>query len=276
MFSRHIVSIVVSAASVTGPALAQGGGDAFERVNYGETLVAYLTTSDDALPDGSYYRAFAFRGQADDTLTITLASIDFDAVLLLADSSGELLSEGGIDDNSGGNCNAHLNYVVPVDGDYLVLATSNYPGEVGEFQVSLARGVRPPASSNACRGFFVTKGTVQLGDSVAGHLGPPEDSKLGASFYQVWDLAVPQGQTVTVDLASDEFDARLTLYRGFRTPVEGNDDGGGRCNARLVVTGGSHPYRILLHTGKPDETGSFTLKMVDGALPVVTESQCAP
>lgn len=276
MFSRTILSSVVSAALVTAPALTQGGREMFEQINYGETLVAYLTTSDDALPDGSYYRAFAFRGQADDTLTIALASIDFDAVLLLADSSGELLSEDGIDDNGGGNCNAHLNYVVPVDGHYLVLATSSYPGEVGEFQVSVSRGARPPASTNECRGFFVTTGTLQRGDSVVGHLGPPEDSKFGQSYYQVWGLDVPQGQTVTVDLASDEFDARLTLYRGFRTPVEGNDDGGGQCNARLVITGGSHPYRVLLHTGKPDETGAFTLTMVDGALPVVTESQCVP
>jgi serine protease Do len=255
--------------------IAQGGGGLFEHMNSGETLVAYITTSDEALPDGSYYRAFSFTGQTDDTLTISLASIDFDAVLLLADSSGELLNDG-IDNNSGGNCNAHLNYVVPVDGDYLILATSNYPTEIGEFQVSLSRGVRPPASGEPCRGFFATKGTLHVGDSVTGQLGPPEDSKLGPSYYQVWDLAVPQGQTVTVDLASDEFDARLTLYRGFRTPLDANDDGGGKCNARLVLTGGPHPHRILLTTGKEDETGAFQLTMVDTALPVVAESECMP
>lgn len=274
------VRIVVASALGLGMAIgsleAQSTAGQFQSINYGETLAAYLTTSDETLPDGSFYKAFAFHSQLADTITITLTSIDFDAVLLLADSSGELISPGGSDNNGGGQCNAHLTFVVPVEGDYLLLATSNYPAHVGEFRVSLARGVRPAPSSEPCRGFFETKGTLTVGDTVAGHLGPPEDGKLGPSYYQVWDLSVPQGQTVTIDLESDEFDARLSLYRGFRTPVDANDDGAGKCNARLVLTQGAHPYRVVMTTGKQEETGHYVLSVTDGAKPVVEESQCAP
>ncbi len=259
-----------------GSALAQRGDSQFQSIAYGETLSAYLTTSDDALPDGSFYKAFHFRSQSADTITMTLVSIDFDAVLLLADSSGELISPGGSDDNAGGQCNSHLTFVVPVSGDYLVLATTNYPARVGEFQLSLTRGVRAAPSTEDCRGFFETSGTLAPGDSIFGRLGPPADGKLGPSYFQVWALAMPQGHTMTVDLASDEFDSRLTLYRGFRTAMDANDDGGGGCSARLVLTGGAHPLRVLLTTGKEDETGKYVLTMVSGALPITQESQCSP
>ena len=106
-----------------------------------------------------------------------------------------------------------------------------------------------------------------------GTLGPP-DPKLGPSYYQVWGIDVPEGQTVTIDLQSIIFDARLTLLRGFATAVDANDDGAGACNARLVLTGDGHPYSVLMQSGKQDETGPFILRVQEGALPIVQESQC--
>jgi serine protease Do len=259
-----------------GPVSAQVRGNQLQSISYGEPLVAYLTPSDDTLADGSFYRSFAFRGQIADTITVTLESIDFDAVLLLADSSGVLLSPGGSDDNGGGRCNAHLAFVIPESGAYRLLATTSYTAEVGEFRVSLERGARPAPSTEECRGFFDTRGTLSIGDSVVGRLGPPQDAKLGPSYYQAWDLAIPHNQTVTVDLASEDFDPQLTLYRGFRTPVDANDDGGGGCTARLVLTGRSHPYRVVLTTGKEDEVGRYVLSMLEDSLPVMKESQCYP
>jgi serine protease Do len=273
VFVRSGIAVLAAALLVSGSLAAQA--DQFQSINYGETLAAYLTTSDDTLGDGSYFKGFVFDAQMADTVTISLISDDFDAVILIADSAGEFLSSGGSDNNSAGQCNAQLTLEIPVAGSYLILATTNYAGEKGEFQLSLVRGVRSPPSSEPCRGFFETKGALSLGDSIRGELGPPGDSKLGPSYFQVWELEIPYGQTVTVDLVSDAFDARLRLYRGFRTAVDANDDGAGQCNARLVLTGGAHPYRIVMTTGKEEETGEYLLAMVNGALPVTAESQCS-
>jgi hypothetical protein len=90
----------------------------------------------------------------------------------------------------------------------------------------------------------------------------------------VWNIDLPMGRTVTVDLQSIIFDARLTVYRGFATAVDMNDDGGGGCNARLVLTGDGHPYNVVMTSGKEDETGPYLLRVAEGALPVVQESQC--
>ena len=51
-------------------------------------------------------------------------------------------------------------------------------------------------------------------------------------------------------------------------------DGAGACNARLVLTGDGHPHIVVLTTGKEDETGPYVLRVTEGALPIVQESQC--
>jgi hypothetical protein len=243
----------------------------FLPIAFGETVSGFLTAADDSLQDGSHYKMFLFTGEQGDSVTVLVSSLDFNAHLLFADSLDTILAD---DADGGGSCNARVTHVLPTSGRYIVYATSFTPHEVGEFQVSLSKGTATPASTRPCAGFFDKKGTLSAGDSVMGTLGPP-DSKLGPSYYQVWGINVPEGQTVTIDLQSIIFDARLTLYRGFSTAVDANDDGGGACNARIVLTGDGHPYRIVMTSGKQNESGPYVLRVTEGALPITQESQCA-
>ena len=240
-------------------------------IGYGETFSGFLTAADDTLQDGSHYKMFFFTGEAGDSVTIAVNSLDFNAHVLLADSADALLADDG---DSGGSCNAHLTHVLDADGLYVVYATTFTPHETGEFQVALSKGILDPGTPRPCAGFFDKKGTLSAGDSITGTLGPP-DAQLSPSYFQTWGIDVEVGQTVTIDLRSIVFDARLTLYRGFATAVDANDDGGGNCNARLVLTGDGHPYSAVLTTGKEDETGPYRLSVTEGALPIVQESQCA-
>ena len=272
---RTIAAAAAAVVLMTSTADAQEGvpqeaPNPFQPISYGETLSAFLTAADDSLADGSHYKMFLFSGDLGDSITISVSSLDFNAHLLFADSVDKILGDDG---DGGGSCNAYMTYVLPTSGRYIAYATSFRPHEVGEFQISLNKGTTAPSSTEVCGGFFDTKGTLAAGDSAMGTLGPP-DSKLGPSYFQVWDIDVPEGLTVTIDLQSIIFDARLTLYRGFATPVDANDDGAGACNARLVLTGDGHPHIVVLTTGKEDETGPYVLRVTEGALPIVQESQC--
>jgi len=246
--------------------------NAFIDVAVGDVLIGHLTAEDDTLSDGSHFKSYLLTGVAGDSITISLVSLDFNAQLLLADTTDKLLD---YDDDAGGSCNSQLNFVLPGSGSYIIYATSTYSQRVGEYQLSVTKGMQPPTSTRRCGGFFETKGAVSVGDSVGGTLGPPDDSKLGQSYYQVWDLSVPVGITVTVDLISDDFDARLRLYRGFAAPLAGDDDGGGKCNARIVLTSEGHPYKLVMETGQGDETGKYVLKVTEGALPITQRSECS-
>ena len=263
-------AVFLIATTAVAQELTEEGVKPFPPISYGETISGFLTAADDTLPDGSYYETFLFAGEQGDSVTISVGSLDFNAHAMLADSMDTILF---VDGDGGGSCNAHFNYVLPTGGRYTVFVTTMSPHETGEFQVSLHKGVVAAGSTRPCAGFFDKKGTLSAGDSAMGTLGPP-DPKLGPSYFQVWNIDLAEGQTVTVDLQSIIFDARLTLYRGFATAVNMNDDGGGGCNARLVLTGDGHPYSVVMTTGKEDETGPFLLRVSEGALPIVQESQC--
>jgi hypothetical protein len=263
------VAVVLTTSAAFGQA-QEAVDNPFLPLGFGESQSAFLTAADDSLADGSFYKMFLFAGEAGDSVTITVNSLDFNAHLLFADSLDTILAD---DSDSGGLCNAHLTHVLPTSGRYIVYATTFHPHDVGEFEISLTKGSQAPAETRPCAGFFDKNGTLSVGDSAMGTLGPP-DQKLGPTYYQVWGIDVPEGETVTIDLQSIIFDARLTLLRGFASRVDANDDGAGACNARLVLTGDGHPYSVLMTTGKQDETGPYILRVQEGALPIVQESQC--
>ena len=80
------------------------------------------------------------------------------------------------------------------------------------------------------------------------------------TYAQIWALDGLAGETVTVDLISDAFDAYLMMAGpGFAKLLQ-DDDGGGACNARLTITfTESGAYQLLVNTVEPRTTGPFLL-----------------
>jgi hypothetical protein len=122
------------------------------------------------------------------------------------------------------------------------------------------------ASALAAQG----KRTIAVGDTVRDSL-TRHDAVLPAesTYTQQWRLAGRAGQTVTVDLAADAFDAYVFLLGpGFEGATPQDDDSGGRCNARLTVrlprTG---DYFVVVTSSERFATGAFTLSVVPGTKP---------
>jgi hypothetical protein len=92
-----------------------------------------------------------------------------------------------------------------------------------------------------------------------------------STYAQAWTIQGRAGQTVTIDLESDAFDAYLFL----RGPgISGgwdfeDDDSGGNCNARLTVTFRQDgEYEIVVNsTGTKYATGPFSLSVTSGSKP---------
>src|SRR6266581_2357807 len=89
----------------------------------------------------------------------------------------------------------------------------------------------------AAQGRPVPHGTLALGDTVRDSLTRRDVLLAAESTYaQEWRLAGRAGETVTIDLASEAFDAyAFLLGPGFDATSPQDDDSGGRCNARLSV-----------------------------------------
>jgi len=239
----------------------------------GQSVTGRLTLADRQLADSSRYKLYTFDARLGDTVSADMSSDDLDANLILADASGNPLAR---DDDAGGGCNAHLSFVLPTAGGYELFANSSSPGELGDFTVSLVQGVTAAARDTTCRGFGRVKGVIQVGQTVRGQLTAGDPLlRTDSSYYQRWVLPLEAGRTVTVDLASDDFDSYLLVTRGRGQKLVENDDGGGGCNARVAYTAtDDHPVRLVVNSAGKLQTGRFTLRVADGAQPVEPKGTC--
>ena len=107
----------------------------------GAEITCALTAADQKLPDGTHYRAFRYNGTNGETITISMATEEFDAYLILG--TGDYLSDsfeplGQNDDGGIGlGTDARLSYTLEADGTYTVLANTFGIGETGDFTLQI-------------------------------------------------------------------------------------------------------------------------------------------
>ena len=114
------------------------------------------------------------------------------------------------------------------------------------------------------------RGTIAVGATARdtlrrGDLLLPAES----SYAQEWKLPGVAGEMVTIDLASDAFDAYAFLFGpGFPAALPQDDDSGGKCNARLTVRlPQSGDYYVVVTSRDKFATGPFTLSVAPGSKP---------
>ncbi len=264
---RSLTAIALLALPLTAAAHAQ------TPIRFGQTVTGRLTLTDQRFADSSRYKLYAFAGNRGDTVTADLLSDDFDANLVLADGSGNSLAKN---DDGGENCNARLTYVLPQAASYRLYANSSARAELGEYRLSLSRGKPPAPGDSTCRAFGRVTGLIQVGRTVTGTLSADDPTLASDStYYERWVLPVNAKQSFTVDLESTDFDAYVVLTRARGDKLVDNDDGGGGCNARLVYTAqDDHPLRIFVNTQGRNQSGRYTLRVSEGALPTEPKGNC--
>ncbi len=90
-----------------------------------------------SLPAGSAGDAWTLRGSPGDRIVINMIAVgDTDPLIRLYDSNGELIAE---DDDSGGNLNARLEFVLPGDGTVTILARTFLTGVGGSYELRVDR-----------------------------------------------------------------------------------------------------------------------------------------
>jgi hypothetical protein len=134
----------------------------------------------------------------------------------------------------------------------------------------LLAGAPPPLAAQSPQPDSVATRVIGIGRSAVGTLGKPDAFSADSTHVQSWTLSGQAGQTVTIDLASTEFDAYLMLrgpgIRGSRDYSD--DDSGGACNARLTITFPQNgEFDIIVNTAGKRETGAFTLTVEAGSKP---------
>lgn len=111
-------------------------------------------------------------------------------------------------------------------------------------------------------------GTVAVGQTIHGTLRRGDVVSRDTTYVQQWEIEATQGAVVTIDLASEAFDAYLIVYGpGMANDVQ-DDDSGGNCNARVTVLFPQRGvYHIAVTSTEQRQVGAFTLSVASGRKP---------
>jgi S1-C subfamily serine protease len=269
-----------------------GGNGAVHAIAVGQTVNGQLTSTDDLLTDTTYYQRWRFSAPPGQDVTVDLASPDFDPELLLYGLDSTLVNDDG-----GPGCASRIVLTPTTSGPYVVLVntTSRPPRQTGSFTLSISSGRKPvdPPGTRDCQapgGAAASGGggheisevherhSIAIGQSVSGQITSNDEEWVDSTYIERWTVNGRAGQTVTIDLTSTDFDAYLIVDGpGIATDHNSDDNSGGKCNARLVVTFTDNaPYEIDVNTqGRKKATGAFVLSVTSGAKPK-SDTPCHP
>ncbi len=289
--SQHVQGRSENDCSPAGAAGGGGGGGGGSSqgpaapIRVGETVNGTLSGSDSLYPDNTYFKFYQFTPPARRPVTIDLSSDDFDPVLIIRGSD---LDASIINDDGGPGCYARVSRTFPSTGPYRILVntTTSPERQTGRFSLSITDGSKPvqegTAASADCQSASTSTTSGGGGGGGASHsinVGQTQQGNLSrndvlltsdSTYAQPWTIQGHAGQTITIDLESDAFDAYLFLRgpgisggRDFQ-----DDDSGGNCHARLTATfPQSGEYEIVVNTADHYATGAFTLSVTTGSKP---------
>jgi hypothetical protein len=215
-------------------------------------------------------------------VTIDLISNDFDSYLYLV---GPGLSGAQSDDDGGGACHSRITVEFPEAGQYRVIVSSLGDRQGGGYTLRVSREPGPTAQGS-CTGAPVEGGeyvdfsalptegrTLGMGASFDGVLSENDVLYGDGSFVQAWAYRAGAGESVTVDLRSDEFDAFLSVTGPGIEETLTDDDGAGGCDSRVTFeVRQPGTFAIVVSSVNAGATGAFTLAVSDTPGPVSPET----
>lgn len=204
-----------------------------------------LEEGDATLESGEFIDTRTVRLAAGEWLAVRLTSTDFDPYLIARAPDGS--QEENDDCTDGDFTQSCLTVVASEAGEWEILVTSYQPGERGAYQLSLGRGDRDTPGDR-----------VETGELAAG------DETLDSGEYRDLYTVTGTGGPLVVDLRSDAFDPYL-IVEGPDGERYDNDDHEGALDRSLLVieTRDGEPYRVLVTSYAPGETGRYRLELRD-------------
>ncbi len=234
------------------------------KLEIGDEVRGALSASDFVTSGDSYVEAWALEGRPGQEVSIDLISDDFDSYLYVV---GPGLAETLTDDDSGGACHARINFTILDRGVFHVVASSTAWRQTGTYQLRVSEEPGPVAE-RSCGGVDGSDLTGLPTDGrrltwlepARGRLSGAEATIRDGQPVQAWALQALAGETATIRLESDDFDAYLFVYGPGMSEAMTDDDSGGGLNAELTVlfleTG---TYTIGASALSAGSTGSYSL-----------------
>lgn len=203
-----------------------------------------LAAGDRKLDSGEYVDHYPVTLKQGDTVEINLVSTEFDVYLLVRNADDREFQLDN-DDRDGQTTDAHITLTAPRSGVYDILVTSFKAGESGAYRLTVTR----PVAGDLLR-------------EEAGELATGDDELDSGEFVDTYPIDATVGDSIVIDLYSDDFDTYLLL----RDPedqhfVLENDDFNGSANHSQVrfLAPESGTYNIQVTSFEPGDSGAYRL-----------------
>jgi S1-C subfamily serine protease len=227
----------------------------------GAPIQGRLTSDSSILPsDESYYNAYSFEGRSGQQVNIEMTSNDVDSYLILLSPQGRDIAQ---DDDGGGERNARLQFVLPEDGTYTVLANSYGTRETGSYSLKVAEGSGSSGSSatrpNSGNGQVAVSSLPIRTQGILGansQILPADGSRYDEHIFEG-----SAGQRIVITLESQDFDPYLAIIGPDDSLLGENDDvSQNSLDAGLSLTlPADGLYRVLANTYDASGSGRYTL-----------------
>ena len=252
---------LIFGALLAGAAVPAAAQDA---IRPGQTVQGELSSGDAVLGDDTFYDVWRFRGEEGHVYAVMLRSDDFDAYLAVGSTAEDDCADCEEDDDGGGGTDARAEFRAPSSGTYVIRANSLSAGETGRYTLELQDlGERAQVAIADVEAI-----PIRLGEAVRGELTTDDVQAGDNSYYDLYAYQGRAGETITITLRSDEFDAYLALGQlsaGTFEEMESNDDGPDGTDSEIRITlPESGEYLIRANALSEGETGAYTLRITRG------------
>jgi len=205
----------------------------------GDEVRGALSASDFITAGNNYVEAWALEGRPGQEVSIDLISDDFDSYLYVV---GPGLGETLTDDAGGGACHVRITFTILDRGVFHVVASSTSWRQAGTYRLRVSEAPGPVAQ-RTCGGIdgselaaLPTEGRqLTWGEPVRGRFLGTEATISDGQPVQAWALEALAGETASILLESDDFDAYLFAYGPGFPEAMSDDDSGGGLNSELTV-----------------------------------------
>lgn len=207
-------------------------GGRFERGN--------LRAGDDTRANGSYSDSYTFIADRGDSAIVDLRSGEFDTFLTVRAPNGEEFSN---DDYEASFDRSLVSIPRTETGVYEVVVSSFSAGESGGYTLEITKDDRPLQSLN---------------QQISGVLIDEDSTFSDGEYYDSYEFDGRPGQSLTIDLRSDEFDTYLILRQPNGEALINDDNDGS--NSRLELTlSEAGSYEVVVSSFAGGETGEYRL-----------------
>jgi len=203
-----------------------------------------LSRSDSTRSNDSFQDSYTFTASRGDSAVIDLRSGEFDTYLRVRAPSGE---EFVNDDYESSFDRSLLSLSLSETGVYDVLVSSFDSGETGGYTVAIE----------------TDNSTESINQQINGTLAAGDNTYDDGEYVDSYTFQGRPGQSVSVDLQSDNFDTYLIL-RGPNGERESNDDFESTTRSRIETQlSDSGTYEVFVTSFAAAETGDYSLRISD-------------